>query len=71
MSNQSLPYIAFNSLTLYASGKLLFTAIHRAYLAETINVTGTAIPWTVDLGNIIMGTIGLCCVIVSVRGLKD
>lgn len=71
MSNQSLPYIAFGSLTLYLSAKLLFQAIHRASLAEDLSVTGTKIPITTEIGNIIMGTMGLCGVIVSIRGLKD
>jgi len=71
MSNQSLPYIALGCLTLYTSGKLLYAAIHRTYLSENLRVTGTAIPWTIELPNIIMGSMGLFGVIVSVRGLKD
>ena len=58
--------IAFLScFGLYASGKMIYKAIHRAYLAEELTVTGTHIPWTTDIGNTIMGTLGIFGVIVS------
>jgi hypothetical protein len=71
MSDNRVPITILGCLSLYMSAKILYQAMHRAYLAEEINVTGTQIPWATDVGNTIMGTMGLLGVIVSVRHLRD
>lgn len=71
MSEKHPAIIILGCISLYSSAKVLYQAMHRAYLAEEISVTGTKIPWTTDIGNTIMGTIGLLGVVVSLRHFRD